>query len=256
MKCKCPICNKEFNNLTKHVQMAHHMSKEEFLSVYPNTQMISSETSNKISNSLRSNWKNPEYARRCSAYWNSELHAHRKSKDLSNLWKERHDELSSKIQDFANSDKGREIRSSNLSLTLSKLWKDEQYIQSKRDSGRVQMIKNMTNPSYGHKKYQYNGCYFRSSWEVKVAKILDLLDIKWEYEKHQFKYVWNDVTRVYIPDFYLTDLKLYLEVKPECMISDLTNTKLNSVKAKGYQILYCVNTQLEYIQSLVNSPLS
>jgi len=51
--CICPICNAEKKNLTKHVNMLHKLSKESFLKDYPNTKMISDETSKLITDSLK-----------------------------------------------------------------------------------------------------------------------------------------------------------------------------------------------------------
>lgn len=62
------------------------------------------------------------------------------------------------------------------------------------------------------KKYLYKNIYFRSSWEVRMAKWLDNNKITWEYESdkciHRLK---NGGT--YIVDFYLPELKKWIEVK-------------------------------------------
>jgi hypothetical protein len=59
------------------------------------------------------------------------------------------------------------------------------------------------------KRVEYNGHRFRSSWEVRVARALDALGIKWEYEPKRFHF--GDQT--YRPDFYLPDEDVYWEVK-------------------------------------------
>jgi hypothetical protein len=58
-------------------------------------------------------------------------------------------------------------------------------------------------------KSYYKNIYMRSGWEVKYAKWLDSKNIKWEYEKDTFKL--KDTT--YIPDFYLNDKNMYVEIK-------------------------------------------
>lgn len=58
---------------------------------------------------------------------------------------------------------------------------------------------------------------FRSRWEFKVAKYLDAHLIAWEYEKHKIpvklKVGKRTVSAIYIPDFYLPELKCFWEVK-------------------------------------------
>jgi len=63
------------------------------------------------------------------------------------------------------------------------------------------------------KNIEYNGVKLKGSWELIVAKWLDLHNIKWEHEVTGFKYQWHDSIRTYYPDFYLPELALYLEVK-------------------------------------------
>lgn len=83
-----------------------------------------------------------------------------------------------------------------------------------------------------HSKYSKNteykpGVILESSYEVRVAEILDRLDIKWE--KVRRGYVWNDQgkTRRYIPDFYLPGYDLFLDPKNDYLIKK-DKTKINS----------------------------
>jgi len=54
-----------------------------------------------------------------------------------------------------------------------------------------------------------------SSWEAKCAEKLDELGVKWERDENiKLKYIDKRAqTRNYIPDFYLPDYDIYLEVK-------------------------------------------
>ena len=54
-------------------------------------------------------------------------------------------------------------------------------------------------------------CYFRSTWEANFARILNYLNIPWEYEseKCRFRANGNSLTI----DFYLPTFDLYIEVK-------------------------------------------
>jgi hypothetical protein len=55
----------------------------------------------------------------------------------------------------------------------------------------------------------YNGRAFRSSWEARVAKALDTLGVRWQYESLRFHFT----TGTYLPDFFLPDINSYWEVK-------------------------------------------
>jgi hypothetical protein len=59
-------------------------------------------------------------------------------------------------------------------------------------------------------KTTYNGIEFKSKLEAKIALFLDALKIKWEYEPKVFA-LSNGV--IYIPDFFLSELNTWLEVK-------------------------------------------
>src|SRR6266498_2703547 len=57
----------------------------------------------------------------------------------------------------------------------------------------------------------YKGYRFRSRLEARWAVFLDALGLHWEYEKEGF-----DLKGFrYLPDFWLPDLRLWLEIKPE-----------------------------------------
>ena len=57
----------------------------------------------------------------------------------------------------------------------------------------------------------YNGRRFRSRLEARWALFFDIANIKYEYEPEGFE---TDESK-YLPDFYLPDFDLYVEVKPD-----------------------------------------
>lgn len=59
---------------------------------------------------------------------------------------------------------------------------------------------------------EYKGYKFRSRLEARWAVFFDAIGIKWEYEPEGYQF--EDGT-MYLPDFYLLDLKTYVEIKPE-----------------------------------------
>lgn len=62
---------------------------------------------------------------------------------------------------------------------------------------------------FGKETY-YKEIKFRSSLETNWAYILDKLNIEWKYEPKRFRLKNGEV---YIPDFYLPELKTWIEVK-------------------------------------------
>jgi len=60
------------------------------------------------------------------------------------------------------------------------------------------------------KKTYYKSIEFKSRWETEIALFLDKLNIKWEYEPKRFM-LSNGI--LYIPDFYLPELKTWIEAK-------------------------------------------
>lgn len=61
--------------------------------------------------------------------------------------------------------------------------------------------------------YDYNGVDLHGSWEVSYAEWLDANSIKWERPSNYFLYTFDGAVHRYTPDFYLTDLKQYVEIK-------------------------------------------
>ena len=56
----------------------------------------------------------------------------------------------------------------------------------------------------------YNGYRFRSRLEARWAVFFDNADIEYEYEPEGFKIGYNTT---YLPDFYLPQFNIYVEVK-------------------------------------------
>lgn len=72
----------------------------------------------------------------------------------------------------------------------------------------------------------------KSSWEVKLASLLDKKQIKYLYEPKGFSYLDSEGTeRYYWPDFYLSESNVYVEVKG--FMDKLSKWKIQSFK-KNY----------------------
>lgn len=90
------------------------------------------------------------------------------------------------------------------------------------------------NPNCGgetnYKKYIYKNVYMDSSWEIKLAKFLDLHHIKWQRSR-KFVFLWTDrdnKIRRYYPDFYLPKYNLYLDPKNKFLL-EKDKFKINQV---------------------------
>lgn len=64
-----------------------------------------------------------------------------------------------------------------------------------------------------HIHYNYNDVDLHGTWEVKYAKYLDELGIKWERCKDRFPYEYEGKTHYYTPDFHLLETNTYVEIK-------------------------------------------
>ncbi|MDH6448243.1 hypothetical protein M2155_000651 [Streptomyces sp. SAI-119] len=65
----------------------------------------------------------------------------------------------------------------------------------------------------------YAGHYFRSRLEARWATVFDNLGVRWEYEPQGYRVGEN--RRPYLPDFYLTDLGWWVEVKGDPLRLDV-----------------------------------
>lgn len=71
----------------------------------------------------------------------------------------------------------------------------------------------------------YNGVTFRSRLEARWALFFDLLKIRWLYEHEGFELA----SGRYLPDFYLPDLDVWVEIKP-VSVSDPRHDEFKSEK--------------------------
>lgn len=62
------------------------------------------------------------------------------------------------------------------------------------------------------RRHLYNGQLFDGMWEVHLARWFDSYSISWSRNKEGFPYFFG-VARKYFPDFYLSDIDCYVEVK-------------------------------------------
>lgn len=113
-----------------------------------------------------------------------------------------------------------------------------------------------------HSKYTKNveykpGIFLESTYEVRVAEILDKLNIRWSKEECRLGYIWDDngKTRRYIPDFYLSDYKIFLDPKNDYLIKRDQKKIESACKLNNITVYVLSNSQIteEYIGNLINS---
>lgn len=111
--------------------------------------------------------------------------------------------------------KGLNIMAEKLKL-VSKIWTDEQKIKlSKSLKGKTGGYREGSNKWRGKFKKQTDGkeVFLDSSYEARFTDILDKFYIHWEKNYDKFQYIFEGEFKNYIPDFYLKNLDLWIEVK-------------------------------------------
>ena len=86
-------------------------------------------------------------------------------------------------------------------------------VETKRKRGNLSTTVNSYSRCKGGNRKDLEQ-YFRSAWEANMARVLNYLHIKWEYEYKRFDFQeeTEDVLS-YQPDFYLSDYDKWIEVK-------------------------------------------
>lgn len=83
---------------------------------------------------------------------------------------------------------------------------------------------------------KYAGYRFRSRLEARWAVYFDAIGLEWEYEPEGF-----DLDGVrYLPDFWLSTVRMWAEVKPEVFTSDEYEKIRRLKRATGYPVLMLV----------------
>jgi hypothetical protein len=175
----------------------------------------------KKSNSLKSRWKTQEFRDKMKLVYNTP-------------------EYKEKVRRIQQEVSSRPTIIQNKSDKSKELWKDRDY-----------RIKN----ARGHSKKPYitlegKEIFLRSSWEYLVCKYLDTLKYEFVYEGFDFKYTIENKEHVYIPDFYIRELDLFLEVKPNIFMCDSVNKiKLDCVLHQGRRIKHIGEDTLQDINT-------
>lgn len=267
-KLICPLCNcGGFSRLSSHLYNSHpDLSKEELLRIYPDTKFVSDNLHKKQSNATKKQWENPDYR---------QLMTDNASTQLTEQWKdpefrELRRKLNSKImKERWNDPDYREAKRIEAGNTLRKLWQDPDFRKRRieasssilndlwnndewrdwksQNQSEVMIERLVTNRT----KISYTNRYgdvlkLRSHFEERLAKFFDLIEIDYEYESISFKYEYDNHTHKYIPDFFIKEFDLIIEVKPSCYINnEIVQLKKQSVIIEGYNFMFITENELE-----------
>ena len=181
------------------------------------------------------------------------------SKSSKRVWRVKRDYIIDRMVDAQKNEEVKNIKSINSkkmwendssrkkhSDLMKKLWTSAEY----RD-----MIRKSTGACFFTLK---NGetIYLRSSWELRVCVLLEKQGIGFEYESLSFRYMFEGYERVYIPDFYIRDKNLVIEVKPLFRIDDRVIAKKHSVLDSGYDFMFITENELKDTDILVKNLLT
>jgi hypothetical protein len=92
----------------------------------------------------------------------------------------------------------------------------------------------------------YNGIKMDSGSEKKFAEILDKNNIRWSKNSTKYySYEFEGKNKKYYPDFYLPDLKLWVEIKGKIYVELWLPNKLQSVKDAGENIVMIFSKEIK-----------
>lgn len=129
---------------------------------------------------------------------------------------------------------------------LLRCWKDPEYIenQKKYESKRI-------NSNKKYKRYEFitssgDKLTLKSSFEVSCAEILESENVNYEYESLRVCYDVNGENHTYIPDFYIPQYNLIIEVKPAYLVDDIYNqAKMIACKLNNYNFIFVTENELK-----------
>lgn len=237
----CPKCGSVMMDLKSHLCRKHGMTEEEVNDL--NIQLVCSETSSNRSLGLSKGWKTCDKITRCK----------RISKTKSENWT---------IEDTKRMYDARIKSGAYHKIGLSRQMTQAKKFKSYEDYLAYQldlMDKSRTTFIRGtliHSEDSFGPVMYRSTWEYKLSRILNHLNIIYKYEPFFIKYFSTESNkyRNYRPDFYIKSLNLVLEVKPSIFLNNLTvKEKAKATVNNGYNYKFITEDLLneDIIKSIV-----
>lgn len=261
----CPICKNKFKSLNSHIHFKHKLSTEEFLSLYPNTKLVSESLKEEVSKSCKKSgcgkWmkgykfsdERKEKYREMNSGEGNPFFGKKHSNKTKELMSENHADFTGEnnpLVKWLNEDeKNRE----EYCQKMKEVWKNPNNakILSERNSKSVEsaILNGNHNPYsnclhgwYESKKFSTK-FYYQSSYELKFLQFCESSSKITVLEKSKFVISYidkNGKQRKYFPDF-LANGKILVEIKPESMLGYNNNEEKIQFAKK-----YCSENGLEY----------
>lgn len=267
----CKICGKRGRNLSLHIKKKHNLTKHEYEEKYKSS-VICGELHKSMSDRGKE-WNkrlnsDPELSEKCKK-------ARQQAIKLPQVRSAQRDYM----RKWLNSKEGKEWNRKNMKYT-KQLYGGEEAFQALATEGKKQsklfhdvhskiatelMVKLHQNKEWekqlvkkafdGSKKsyidIEGNEVYLRSSYELTLHNYLISNKITHSYESVQISYTLDSgKVHTYIPDFYLPEKNILLEVKPKTYV----NNKINQIKHNasieaGFIHLFVTEKQLKDLNS-------
>lgn len=244
----CPICHKQLKHINNMHVKQHNLTTEEFKKQFPNQRMNCEKSSIKrsmanrqemlnIHNNSNKDYLNQRYHNISLAQqkrWDSCSDEYKKvfgkkaTVNLVSYIKNRSDEEKLKVYSKV---------SDSIKQYYSKYNYTENDILVQPLSDKLNLL--VYDLQNKHKRYLciFNNTQylFKSKAEIYVAKYLYDNNIEFEYESLKIQYIRTDNTKhLYIPDFYLPQINLLIEVKGKYYMNEDDQLKWDKAKADGY----------------------
>ena len=159
--------------------------------------------------------------RECKNLHNHEVHCHMNPNRISgksNWWL--HPETRKNSNQFIKAkEENRKIEvSDETRYKLGNSWRGKTLTNETKEKIKNTIKKNIENNNWHlsfskSRTFEYKGIKFQGSWEVEFAKYLDNKNVKWERPHKTYKYIFENENHRYLPDFYLPEYNLYIEIK-------------------------------------------
>lgn len=197
----CCVCGKLYKSLSLHLHYKHDMSCDEYLLRYPHADLFAPAFRDKLSKNMTSYNKSEEHRARTAEV--------NKRRWADPVWRE---EAKKRAGD-----------------TFRDLFEDPDFVERHALRNMSRRSSNVFSPIV-----EFRGRFLRSKLEVALAEFFETQGYDWEYEKSAFSYFIGDKLKAYVPDFYVVELDLMIEVKERARLAD--EFKLSVVRDRGYDV--------------------
>jgi hypothetical protein len=105
----------------------------------------------------------------------------------------------------------------------------------------------------GFSAKNYNGLYYRGSYELDFIKFCEINNIIIE-NGSSIKFIFNDKNKIYFPDFYVPSLNLICEIKSDYYYSkdlELNLAKKEATLSQGYNFLFIIDKNYKELLDII-----